>query len=194
MHGTELLQMSCSTKQDKLVMQILQPIVFSWRQNRQSTKMYVVHHDILWDSFRMRIVWFQPKQDSDRIRISFFKNRIGSDSKKTLSDHLWQVHLRNFSCMVITSCMSVAVSSFGAEWFLGGNVLCNILMACYRYFCRIVHGTYLSVPQRWGDCENFQSESSPDPIKLNLIQCWSANFWKSSVRSSPDLPMKNHVF
>jgi len=37
MHGTELLQMSCSTKQDmrsKLVMQILQPIVFSRRQNK----------------------------------------------------------------------------------------------------------------------------------------------------------------
>jgi len=49
------------------------------RQNRQSTKMYVVHHNALLDSFRIRIVWFQPKQDLDRIRISFFKNRIGSD-------------------------------------------------------------------------------------------------------------------
>jgi len=51
------------------------------RQNRQSTKMYVVHHKTLSDSFRIRIVWFQPKQDSDRIRMTFFKNRIGSDSK-----------------------------------------------------------------------------------------------------------------
>jgi len=36
MHGTELLQMSCSTMQDmrsKLVIWLLQPIVFSWRQN-----------------------------------------------------------------------------------------------------------------------------------------------------------------
>jgi len=49
------------------------------RQNRQSTKMYVVHHNALLDSFRIRIVWFQPNQDSGRIRISFFKNRIGSD-------------------------------------------------------------------------------------------------------------------
>jgi len=47
--------------------------------------MYVVHHNILSDSFRILIVWFQPKQDSGRI--SFFKNRIGSDSKKTLSDY-----------------------------------------------------------------------------------------------------------
>ena len=39
--------------------------------------------------------------------------------------------LRDFSCMVLTSCMSVAVSSFGAELLLGGNVLCNILMARY---------------------------------------------------------------
>jgi len=30
--------------------------------------------------------------------------------------------------------MSVAVSGFGAEWLLGGNVLCNILMVCYRCF------------------------------------------------------------
>jgi len=58
------------------------------RQNRQSTKMYVVQHNALSDSYRIRIVWFQPKQDSDRIRISFYKNRIRSDSKKTLSDHL----------------------------------------------------------------------------------------------------------
>jgi len=43
--------------------------------------MYVVHYITLSDSFRIRIVWFQPKQDSDRIRILFFKNRIGSDSK-----------------------------------------------------------------------------------------------------------------
>jgi len=47
------------------------------RQNRHSTKMYVVHHNTLSDSFRIRMVWFQPKQDSDRIRISFFQNRIG---------------------------------------------------------------------------------------------------------------------
>ena len=59
------------------------------RQNRQSTKMYVVHHNTLSDSFRIRIVWFQPKQDSNQIQISFHKSRIGSDSKKTLSDHLW---------------------------------------------------------------------------------------------------------
>jgi len=59
------------------------------KQNRQSTKIYVVHHDTLSVSFRIRIVWFQPKEDSDQIRISFFINRIGSDNKKTLSDHLW---------------------------------------------------------------------------------------------------------
>jgi len=36
MHGTELLQMSRSTKENmlsKLVIWLLQPIVFSWRQN-----------------------------------------------------------------------------------------------------------------------------------------------------------------
>ena len=32
--------------------------------------------------------------------------------------------------------------------------------------------------QRWADCEIFQSESSPDPIKLNPIQSWSAKFLK----------------
>jgi len=49
------------------------------RQNRHSTKMYVVHRNTLSDSLRIRMVWFQPKQDSDQIRISFFKDRIGSD-------------------------------------------------------------------------------------------------------------------
>jgi len=32
--------------------------------------------------------------------------------------------------------------------------------------------------QRWADFEIFQSESSPDPIKLNPIQSWSAKFLK----------------
>ena len=54
--------------------------------------------------------------------------------------------------MVITSCMSVAVSDFDAEWFLGGNVLCNILMRAMWVFCRIVHGTYLSVPSHGNLC------------------------------------------
>jgi len=47
--------------------------------------------------------------------------------------------------------------------------------------------------QRWADCKIFQSESSPDPKKLNLIQSWTANFWKLSqvfkkiaVRSNSD--------
>ena len=35
------------------------------------------------------IVWFQPNKDSDWIETSFYKNMIGSDSKKTLSGHLW---------------------------------------------------------------------------------------------------------
>ena len=61
------------------------------RQNRHSTKMYVVHRNTISDSFRIRIVWFQPKQDSDRIQVSFFKNRIGSDSENSLSDHLCNV-------------------------------------------------------------------------------------------------------
>jgi len=38
--------------------------------------------------------------------------------------------LRNFSCMVTTSCMSVAVSNIGAEWLVGGNVICSVFMAC----------------------------------------------------------------
>jgi len=40
----------------------------------------------------------------------------------TLSGATDRYTLRNFSCRVITSCMVVAVSDFGAEWFLGGNV------------------------------------------------------------------------
>jgi len=44
----------------------------------------MVHHNTSLNTFWTRIVWFQPKQDSDRIGITFFKNRIGSDSKKPL--------------------------------------------------------------------------------------------------------------
>ena len=53
--------------------------------------MYVVQHNTLVVSFQIRIVSFQPKQESNRIQISCFKNRIGSDSKNPLSDHLWGV-------------------------------------------------------------------------------------------------------
>jgi len=96
MHGTELLQMSCSTKQDmrsKLVIWLLQPIVFSLRQNNfrsyfaswgkiDKAQKYMLCIIIPFsDSFRIQIVWFQPKQDSDQIWISFFINKIGSDSK-----------------------------------------------------------------------------------------------------------------
>ena len=51
-------------------------------------KMYVVHRNTLSDSFRIRVVWFQPKQDSDQIRILLFRNRIASDSKNPLFNHL----------------------------------------------------------------------------------------------------------
>ena len=37
-----------------------------------------MHRNTLPKIFRIQIVWFQPKQDLDRIRISFFKNRIES--------------------------------------------------------------------------------------------------------------------
>ena len=65
--------------------------------------MYVVHRNTLSDSFRIRIVWFQQKQDSDRMRISFFKNRIGSDSENPLSDHLWLVVMTHqVQCSILT--------------------------------------------------------------------------------------------
>jgi len=32
---------------------------------------------------------------SDTVRISFFKNRVGSDSKNPLSDHLWKAEGRD---------------------------------------------------------------------------------------------------
>jgi len=78
---TGVSNLSCDTSTSRVQLKAM-------RQNRQRAKMYVVHHNTLSDCFRIRIVWFQPKQDSDRKRISFFKNRIGSDSKKTLSDNL----------------------------------------------------------------------------------------------------------
>jgi len=48
--------------------------------------------------------------------------------------------------------------------------------------------------QRWADCEIFQSESSPEPKKFNPTSRDRQIFWKSSVRFSPDPPIKNHAF
>ena len=51
---------------------------------------------------------------------------------------------------------------------------------------------HVTTSQRWADCEIFQSESSPDPIKLNPIRSWSAKFlkiispiqsWSANVKS-----------
>jgi len=51
---------------------------------------------------------------------------------------------------------------------------------------------WIRTEQRWADCEIFQSETSPDPIKLNPIQSWSAEFlkiispiqsWSANVKS-----------
>jgi len=79
-HGTEQLQMTWSARQDrrsKLLNWLLQPVMFSWKQNTHSTKIYVVHHNTLSDSFRIRIVWFQPKQESDTDIIFPKQDRIG---------------------------------------------------------------------------------------------------------------------
>ena len=43
--------------------------------------------------------------------------------------------------------MSMAVSDFDAEWLLGGNMLCNILMSCYKcffYICTPNHNNFTS--------------------------------------------------
>jgi len=55
---------------------------------------------------------------------------ICEDSARATARHT----LRNFSCMVTTSCMSMAVNNIGAEWLLRGNIICNVLMACCRCF------------------------------------------------------------
>jgi len=90
-HAFQTCRVKTSTNRVQLKTKYLQQLFCLMRQNRHSTKMYVVHRNTLSDSFWIRIVWFQPKQDSDRIRISFLKNRIGSDSENPLSDHLWRV-------------------------------------------------------------------------------------------------------
>ena len=170
MHGTDLLQMSWSTKQDmrsKHAMWLLQPSVFSWRKNNCSSyfaswgkidtaqKMYVGHHNTLWDS----LVWFQPKQDSDRI--SFFKTRIGLDSKNPLSDHL--------------CCAHAAPASL--QQSIGRVAACQSSTA--------------NLELRDEQTEKFFSPS-PVLIKLNLIQSWSAKFlkiispiqsWSTNVKS-----------
>jgi len=42
--------------------------------------------------------------------------------------------LNSCMCIVTSFCVSVAVSNIGAEWLVGGNVICNVLIACCRCF------------------------------------------------------------
>ena len=44
------------------------------------------------------------------------------------------IRILAISCEKNLATLIVAVSGFGAELLLGGNVLCSILMACYRCF------------------------------------------------------------
>jgi len=74
--------------------------------------MYVVHHNTLSDSFQVQIVWFQPKQDSDRI--PFFKNRIGSDTVMESRDPLFGVLVSKVSSLVSVS----KDFGFGLELFV----------------------------------------------------------------------------
>ena len=49
--------------------------------------------------------------------------------------------------------------------------------------------------QRWADCKIFQSESSPDPMKFNLIQSWSTKFLKiTSPIQSWSAKVKSCIF
>jgi len=74
------------------------------------------------------------KNETLLISVLYFKANLLFPYVSTPSDATGRYTLRNISCMVITYCMSVAVSDIGAEWLLEGNVLCNILMECYRCF------------------------------------------------------------
>ena len=38
--------------------------------------------------------------------------------------------------------------------------------------------SFLDAPQRWADCEIFQSESNPDPKKLNPMQSWCEKLFR----------------
>jgi len=62
------------------------------------------------------------------------------------------------------------------------NVRCFISVRIARLKVHFVSYTFCSTIrsswQRWANCKIFQSESSPDPIKLNPIQPWSAKFLK----------------
>jgi len=140
--------------------------------------MYVVHRNILSDSFWIRIVWFQPKQDSDRI--SFFKNRIGSDSKNLLSDHLWCGICMTFieaesNRSRITCIMVVAVADCMRFQNLPNRIRCGVKKkqsphtpAVYR-FCR---GMFYYEPRIYWKSLKFSSG-------LPVWFCWGqiCNFW-----------------
>ena len=138
--------------------------------------MHVVHHNTLSDSFRRRIVWFLPKQDSDRIRISFFKNRIGSDCEYPLSDHL---------------CHAVALIFLKGNTFFDSGVKRN---SDAKFLTLQSHHVHISGVRIWKFCNPapfryffINSMSNPYPKILNYglwypmqirnrsINCTSAN-------------------
>jgi len=55
------------------------------------------------------------------------------------------------------------------------------VVTCVRLMCAYSFKDTIATPvmhQGWADCEIFRFESSPDPIKLNPIQSWSAKLLK----------------
>ena len=85
----------------------------------------IVHHNTLSDSFRLQILCFQPKQDSDQIRISFFKNRIESDSIKhypIISD----AHTRNSGNSYIQ--LKILDLVLDPNYIYFSDLICRILL------------------------------------------------------------------
>jgi len=76
-----------------------------------------------------------------------------------------------------------------ASWKNDSGHLWQADFSCLHYVNCKLNPNSMLWNQRWADCEIFQFESSPDPIKMNPIQSWLQNFWKPSVRSSPDPPV-----
>jgi len=139
-HAFQTCHVTTSTNRVQLKTKKFQKLFCLMRQNRHSIKVYVccASYYIL-DSFRIRIEWIQPKEESDWIRISFFKHRIGSDSKKTLSDQLCTIREKflkvnlslapdgvltyekskfTWKCSIGKICQVISLTFIATEWFL----------------------------------------------------------------------------
>jgi len=126
---------------------------------------------------------------TQRVKSSY---RIENKPQGSLQKHLYSTTycMRTLNappklqCLAVTETVTLACICIRLQFSFPTFSLCNVPgSGCLektdiRQYGILVADTKWRHQQRWADCEIFQSESSPDPKKLNPIQTWSAKFFK----------------